>query len=731
MEKNKIFHTEFPCSLTCKHKFLVAVSGLFCLFATGIALAQDLYVGQVIATPTEGVAGDTINLQARIGNNGPGMALAIQVQWLLSSDDQITVEDMALGNVETISDYLYQGGETVISREITMPPFMDTEPPSYVGIIVDPFQMLSDDYRANNSASTAFTFTGPPPHSFFDPTGDNYLDITNVSALADGENLEVTITFSEPPSTLSGIMAIDLDQNPMTHLESLSLVGAEASLSFSYNTISGQLMSLTTASGTAYLYTMNIEGNRLSYTIPLSLIGYDTDMDLYWAVDHSYGPTTDFDRAPDTGVFAIDSSQVLVRHPGNTAISLDVSDPVSGPNEPDFPNVKRMQAQVKGDQLEIVLIYDQPVDNQASYPNDDGLFVWIDMDADHRLCTGFASTEERPPAFGIDYELRLQIDPLAGNVKELLKDEDGDGTPEITPMGLPFNDFFVRLSNDKMICRIPLGALGFTSGDVALVVSNLNTRDIITGTIDRVPDSGAWDLGTGTQLLPQTCQAAPLHVDDPADDSIGAFGLDNDELLGLDACLGDNALLFTIFYKSFELSHDGATLIYIDTDQDPATGQAITNMAGDTVLGADYTFRTYWNIDDMEQITKIYRAEPPFVTSKNQLATITQANKLYVTIPLECIGNPAGPVDFLVQTASWGGGPILIANDDLPNHGVLTLHVMTLPADFDRDVDVDGADLAAFSGYFAAKRAEANINHDQRIDKDDVQMFASQFGTSL
>ena len=52
--------------------------------------------------------------------------------------------------------------------------------------------------------------------------------------------------------------------------------------------------------------------------------------------------------------------------------------------------------------------------------------------------------------------------------------------------------------------------------------------------------------------------------------------------------------------------------------------------------------------------------------------------------------------------------------------------------DGNTDSDRGGADLAAFSDHFSAKSDEADINHDQRIDKDDVQIFeASQFGTSL
>ena len=174
-------------------------------------------------------------------------------------------------------------------------------------------------------------------------------------------------------------------------------------------------------------------------------------------------PTTTFDRAPDTGAFATDTDTVVVRHPGDTSIDVDIADPVAGESEPDFPNVKRLQAKVIGDQLHVILTYNHQVENQGAYPGSDGLFVWIDLDSDYSLCTGFTSTEERPPAFGIDYELRLQVDPLAGTVAELLKD-DGNGEAEVIPMGLPLNDLFMGLSGDQIICRVPLGCLGFGDG---------------------------------------------------------------------------------------------------------------------------------------------------------------------------------------------------------------------------------------------------------------------------
>lgn len=693
------------------------------------ALSQDLYVGQVTATPVSGNPGDQVTIQARIGNNGPGTAFAIQLQWFLSEDPSITPDDMALTPVETPSAILYQGQEITLSRQVTIPAFQDVSPPSYLGVIVDPYGLLPDDQRENNSGASPFTITGVPAHGFFDTTGDNYLDITHVSAWIDGANLNVAITFREPPADIiNGFMAIDLDQDPTTRMPNSSMVGAEAIVNFLYQEYSPHL-NLQTASGTTDLTTIGLDGNVLTYSIPLDLLGNPTSMDLYWAVNCTLQAATDFDRAPDIGVFATDSGNIVVRRPGNNAIHVDIADPVTGAGEPEFPNVRRMEVTVPGDQMEIVLTYDHQVENLQAYPGGHGLFVWIDLDPDYRLCTGFKNTEQRPPSFGIDYGIEIQADPLAGTSIKLLRDEDNNGHSESLPVGIPYNDIFVRLSGNRLICRIPLGYLGFIDGNTAIAVSNLDTRDILSGTIDRVPDTGAWDSAGNAYLPIQACRSAPVHLDDPPDDSIGAFGLDNDEITGITACTGDGAFLFTIDYKSYSLTNDGATLIYIDTDHDTTTGWPITNIAGDTAIGADYIFRTYWHTDSLMQITKILKAGPAGeVWVKNQLTTITLANRLYTTIPFDCIGNPQGPVDILVETASWGGGPILLPNDDVPDSGVITLNTVNLPGDYDHDGDIDGKDLAQFLLYYNLGTVEADLNKDQVVNGLDARLFAQGFG---
>lgn len=683
-------------SQTTLRILLCAVAGLAWFYSTE-AFGQDLYVKWATVAPDSGAAGDSATVQARIGNNGPGWAIGVQLQWYVSEDSAISSADHLLGGYETLSDMIYAGTEITVTRNFTMPPFNDPAAPAYIGLVLDPFELLSDPSRENNTGAAAFAYTGNPPSSFFDPAGDNpIIDIVHVQAVAAGGSLSVTVTFRQPPTAIfSGLMAIDLDQDPATGAANLTIPGAEAVLDILYQEYA-PLLTLKTAAGQTALGTLALTGNTLTYSIPLGLLGNDTAMDLFWALDSTAGASADFDRAPDVGVFATDTNATVVRRPGDNAIQVDIQDPTAGGSEPEFPNVSRLQVEVIGDQLQIILTYTHSVEELQGYPSGDGLFAYVSVDDDRRLCTGFRNSELRPPAFGIDHELRLQIDALAGIIPELLRDADGDGEPEVKPMGLPVNDMFVRLSGSQIICRIPLGYLGFSNGGGAIAVTNFNARQLPSNVSDRVPDTGAWDLKTDQFLPGQGCLSVPVHLDDPNDDSVGGYGLDNDELTALDACLGNDALLLTITYKSYALSNDGATLIFLDTDRNPATGEAHANMVGDTQIGVDYYVLTYWDPDVLKQITTLTRTGPAGQTDlKNQLTTVTLANRLYVTIPLDCIGKPAGAVNLMLQTAAWAGS-ILIPYDDLPNHGVVALPSRLYTGDLDGDGDVDGADLAAF-----------------------------------
>lgn len=405
-------------------------------------------------------------------------------------------------------------------------------------------------------------------------------------------NLSISLSCTSQPDVVNGLLVMDLDQNPAASFTGSGIPGAEAFVSLLFHEMGGSSITLFTGSGTTTLSTIQRMGNTVEIQLPLALLGGDTTMDLFVAVDGTLGASADFDRAPDVGAYAVDTNTVVARRSGDAGISVTLTDPVSGEDEPLFPDLESMNARVIGDQLEIVLNFDHQVEGLGQIPGSDGLFVWIDMDTDRSLSTGFRNTGENQPSFGVDYALRLQIDPLAGVFYEFFREKNGTGEEEVKPVGLPFNDIFVRLSGDRIICRLPLGYVGSGDGGAAIKVSALNTREILNGTFDHIPASGAWDLKKNAALSEQSSRLSAVHLFDPGDDSVGAFGYDNDELLGVQACLGYNALLLKIDYQDYALSNDGATLIHLDTDRNPATGWRLTNLAGDTVLGADYILRT-------------------------------------------------------------------------------------------------------------------------------------------
>ena len=78
-------------------------------------------------------------------------------------DSVITAADFALGGYEALYDIIYAGTEITITRNFTMPPFNDSAAPSYIGLVLDPFELLSDPNRTNNTGAAAFTYTGNPP----------------------------------------------------------------------------------------------------------------------------------------------------------------------------------------------------------------------------------------------------------------------------------------------------------------------------------------------------------------------------------------------------------------------------------------------------------------------------------------------------------------------------------------------------------------------------------------
>jgi hypothetical protein len=68
--------------------------------------------------------------------------------------------------------------------------------------------------------------------------GDSPLvDIISVQAQVTNVDLEVSVTFNTPPESFTGIMIIDLDQDPTTGIADLGVPGAEAVADINYDEI--------------------------------------------------------------------------------------------------------------------------------------------------------------------------------------------------------------------------------------------------------------------------------------------------------------------------------------------------------------------------------------------------------------------------------------------------------------------------------------------------------------
>jgi hypothetical protein len=117
----------------------------------------------------------------------------VQYRWYLSKDEQVTIDDTALGPEGTLYEILYQGSGTTVSQPVTLPAFPDPVAHSYIGLIVDPYEFAFDPDRTNKAGSAPSTFTVDPPHGFYDTVCDSYLDAVHLSAAVNDGSLEVAV----------------------------------------------------------------------------------------------------------------------------------------------------------------------------------------------------------------------------------------------------------------------------------------------------------------------------------------------------------------------------------------------------------------------------------------------------------------------------------------------------------------------------------------------------------
>ena len=83
--------------------------------------------------------------------------------------------------------------------------------------------------------------------------------------------------------------------------------------------------------------------------------------------------------------------------------------------------------------------------------------------------------------------------------------------------------------------------------------------------------------------------------------------------------------------------------------------------------------QTYFDKDTLKQATILSRNyEPVHHFWEPQLTTqVASNNRLHITIPLDCIENPTGEIDLMVQTVSMEA--LVVPYDNLPDRGVVTL----------------------------------------------------------
>jgi len=356
---------------------------------------------------------------------------------------------------------------------------------------------------------------------------------------------------------------------------------------------------------------------------------------------------------------------------------IDIAEPYSEESDPNFPNMERLEVETSGDQMEIAITYAHSIELGLENP---GLQVLVSFDADRVLCTGFRNVGFVPPTFGIDYEIQLLIDTAGAGFQASLFQTGEDGAnPVSMKMGLPQNDMYAKLDDRKILFRVPLRYVYPWDFEGAITVLNFIPGDLsnnLAGPFDRFPDAGAWDLVNNVFLPKQSCQDELIELFDPADDAIASgvgSGINNDELTALSVCRGENALLLTISYDSYELSNNAPTVVILDMDRDVTTGVEWLNAQGMTTIGADYTVETV-NVLSDKQYTFLGNVQ------KNQLVTpLVPLNQLAMTIPLDCIGNPiCTAINLMVSTLDNLWVPTTVM-DTIPNEGVVTLTVGTCP----------------------------------------------------
>ncbi len=558
-----------------------------------------------------------------------------------------------------------------------------------------------------------------------DPIGDfSFPDITELTATVSEGNLVVIITCTDSlvDEHIAGAVFIDTDQNYTTGY----LDGTGSDYVYLYDVVDivymDPIKTVTLNDDAIDLNTLNVAGNQITITIPLAMLGNDNgDMDIFVATHSRFAKALNFDRAPDSGVLNTLNGSVRIPHPGNSLAGGSIADLVGDSTSPDLTG---LDVDVENGVMNIVVTYSQNVEvDDLSYGAD--LTGWILIDADQNLATGFTNTEQTPPTFGIDYRIEYVIGRSIGTDVSITKiDPESDltksGITQTTGvlLGVPYNDATFKVVADQVFLGVPLGLLGCDDGNMDITIDSFTVFGLVDGDIDSAPDVGygALDTSDGSIKPLLSCTGHEVSITDPVGDSSG-FGLDGDDLTGVNVCSAGDVLLVTVAYSSLSPDDGAVTTVAFDTDQDP----------GNT---PEYSF--VYSIYDGKLGANIFGDSGGAFTGRDATHLITMlGNKMYLSVPMEFLGTDDGAMNINIETA------LISANatnpdefdrtiyDRAPDTGFISMGSHQMTGDLDLDGKITSADamVALRIVVSGAHNPAADVNGDGQVTSIDALMI--------
>ena len=499
-----------------------------------------------------------------------------------------------------------------------------------------------------------------------DPIGDfPYPDITRLDVNISGNNLIIEITHASNvfnplgSNTAAGIIFMDTDQNQTTGINDTGH-GADFVIEYSVNKYYNIANLMNSNTSINIGSRVSINNKKIIFTIPLSLLADDGEMNIFVATRDLIWIGDTFDRVPDYGVLNTSNGLVEVPFPGNKFAGGVITDL----NDSGYPDIRKVNVSINKGNLDIVITYKE---NLFDYSLSKGACAKINLDSDQRLATGFTNTGENPPTFGVDVRINYCVSVLMGTSAYIEKIiSDGNEMHGIN-IGLPYNDGTFNYEGNQTFLSIPLGLLDFYEGNLFLNVLSYNpgTFPSLSDT-DYVPDYGIGALNTSDGKIQPlvSCINNWVTIIDPNNDSVG-YGYDGDEITKVDVCNAINSIIAKTTLKSFDLDDAASINIYFDIDQNPNTGVKVSNKAN--TIGSEYMISSAHNDYG---ILHTYLSSSNNAQQTDQFA-IPVGKQIVMTVPLESIGRDDGSVDILAQTSDY---PYL-EYDIAPNTGIIRLDI--------------------------------------------------------